>query len=212
MSVTDEADAAGGPDGAADDVEIVIAFPPCALEMPLRTPVEWEDLRYDRLFLREPTDAEFVAMLAEPVGRQRRVAISTICAIPTGVVARMAVGDTVRAFSYLVSFYDIGEVIGFGEASPAEGDTWPASAWDMPLRTPVQHAGVTYDRLSLREPTDAEFEQIMAQPDGKKRRFAISYITGVPTEVVDVIGIGDTVRAEAYLLSFFGIGQGSGVA
>lgn len=84
---------------------------------------------------------------------------------------------------------------------------WPPATFELMLRKPVTFAGEVYDRLSLREPTDAEMETIFKAPEGTARRVSIATVTGIPTGAVALMAIGDTVRAEAYLLSFFDIGQ-----
>lgn len=89
---------------------------------------------------------------------------------------------------------------------------WPPAEFELMLRAPVELAGQTYDRLPLREPTDDEWTKIMAAPEGQRRRLGIFLVTGIPQGAVAKMGIGDTVRAEAYLSSFFDIGQAIGVS
>lgn len=100
-------------------------------------------------------------------------------------------------------------------AGAAEGEfaiTWPASTWDMPLRKSlVTAADETITHLNLREPSMDEFEQIMAWPATTRRRKSVSLIAGLPMNEVAKIGVGDVVRAEAYLTSFFDVGQVIGV-
>lgn len=108
-----------------------------------------------------------------------------------------------------------GDFAGRGEGDlvlPSLEIRWPPETFELMLRKSVTHLDVTYDRLSLREPTDQEFEQIMKAPEGTKRRFAVSLVTGIPSGAIAQMGIGDTVRAEAYLLSFFDIGQAIGAS
>lgn len=89
---------------------------------------------------------------------------------------------------------------------------YPPAEWDMPLRKPVEHLGETYDRLQLRELTDDQWGLVMeATEGGPRRRKAISLAAGVPEGAVAKMGIGDTARAEAYLVSFFDIAQVIGV-
>lgn len=89
---------------------------------------------------------------------------------------------------------------------------WPPETFELTLRKPVIFKDLSYDALSLREPTDREFELIMKAPEGERRRTAIALVAGIPAGAVALMGIGDTVRAEAYLLSFFDIGQVIGVS
>lgn len=88
---------------------------------------------------------------------------------------------------------------------------WPPADFDMPLRAPVSLGGETYDSLSLREPTGDEWEKILAVPEAQRRRKAVSLVAGVPMGACALMGIGDLVRAEAYLNSFFETGQLIGV-
>ena len=96
------------------------------------------------------------------------------------------------------------------EAAPSPA--WPPAEYELVLRKPVTLDGVTVDRLQLREPTCWEWEQIVAQPIEKQRRYGVQLITGVSINLVAKMGIGDVVRAEKYLLSFFDMGQSIGVA
>lgn len=90
---------------------------------------------------------------------------------------------------------------------------WPQPEWDMPLRKPVPLLeGGEVASLSLREPTDAEWEEAQGKERGLARRFLISKVCGLPLQVVARIGIGDTIRAEEYLVSFFAFGQAIGVS
>lgn len=99
-----------------------------------------------------------------------------------------------------------------GEAAADFALAWPAPTWDMELRAPlVTKAEETLTHLNLREPTMAEFETIMAWPAATRRRKAVSLIAAVTMDDVARIGVGDVVRAEAYLTSFFDVGQVIGV-
>lgn len=89
---------------------------------------------------------------------------------------------------------------------------WPPEEFVLPLRQPVTHAGETFTEVTLREPTGLEWEKILAQPEGLRRRFAVSHIGGVPMAACALIGIGDLVRGENYLNSFFEVGQVIGVS
>ncbi len=95
----------------------------------------------------------------------------------------------------------------------AAGETvWPVTPWSLPLRAAlVTAADETVTHLHLREPTVAEFEQIIAWPLATRRRYSVSLITGLPMGDVARVAVGDVVRAEAYLTSFFDIGQVIGV-
>lgn len=99
-----------------------------------------------------------------------------------------------------------------GEAAPGFEVEWPPETWLMPLRRTLKtKADETIASLSLREPTMDEFEQIMRHPAETRRRFSVSLIAGLPMSEVAKIGVGDVVRAEAYLTSFFDVGQVIGV-
>ena len=93
------------------------------------------------------------------------------------------------------------------EGEPDQAQTWPEPTLDIVLRNPVTIGEETYDRLCLREPTAGEWEEIFAHPSATRRRYAVSRIAGVPMNAVKVMGVGDVVRAEAYLSSFFNIAQ-----
>lgn len=86
-------------------------------------------------------------------------------------------------------------------------EAWPADRFEIELRKPVELKGESYEVLSLREPTGAEWEEIFEHPLKTRRRFAISRIAGVPMGVTGQVGIGDLIRGEAYLNSFFELGQ-----
>lgn len=99
-----------------------------------------------------------------------------------------------------------------GAAAPDFIVAWPPATWDMPLRKPlVTAADETVTHLNLREPTMDEFEQIMAWPEATRRRKSVSLIACLTMKDVAKIGVGDVVRAEAYLTSFFDVGQVIGV-
>lgn len=89
---------------------------------------------------------------------------------------------------------------------------FPPEEFELVLRKPVELGGETYDRLQLREPTDEEWEKVMAAPDGKRRRVGLALVSGIPEKAIAKMAIGDTVRGEAYLTSFFDIGQVIGVS
>lgn len=95
---------------------------------------------------------------------------------------------------------------------PATGAAWPPAEFELVLRKPVSLDGVTVDRLQLREPTCWEWEQIVGQKVENQRRFSIQLISGVSSKLIAQMGIGDVVRAERYLLSFFEVGQAIGAA
>lgn len=89
---------------------------------------------------------------------------------------------------------------------------WPPAEFELRLRRPVTWKEETFESLPLREPTLAEFERILAQPEAKRRCASVSIVTGIPEGAVRMMDIGDVVRAEAYLTSFFDIGQVIGVS
>lgn len=90
-------------------------------------------------------------------------------------------------------------------ATPAS--PWPSDDWEMPLRKPVSVAGENVSALKLREPTCEEWEDCLAQPSLKQRRYIVSKVSGIPMAIVGQMGIGDVTRAEEYLLRFFEAGQ-----
>lgn len=97
-------------------------------------------------------------------------------------------------------------------AAPAEISApaikWPDPTLFLELRTPVENAdGTPVTVLQLREPTGAEWDEILAHPDASRRRFGVSKVSGLPMATVGKIGIGDLLVAEDYMLSFFDIGQ-----
>ena len=96
-------------------------------------------------------------------------------------------------------------------ASPRE-QPWPPAEFELVLRKPISLEGVTVDRLQLREPTCWEWEQIVGRAVSEQRRFGVQLISGVSTKLIAQMGIGDVVRAERYLLSFFEVGQAIGVS
>lgn len=88
---------------------------------------------------------------------------------------------------------------------------WPAREFELILRRPVTLPdGAEISSIMLREPTGAEWEEIMEHPVRSRRRFGISRVGGVPMKTCAAIGIGDLVRGEAYLTSFFEVGQAIG--
>lgn len=93
----------------------------------------------------------------------------------------------------------------------ADLPAWPDAEWDLLLRKPLaKKDGATITSIMLREPTGAEWEEIMAHPVATRRRYSISIIGGVPMGDLARVGIGDLVRGEAYLTSFFDVGQAIG--
>jgi hypothetical protein len=100
----------------------------------------------------------------------------------------------------------------FEDLEAAVAEAWPPGEFELVLRKPVSLDGVTVDRLQLREPTCWEWEQIVAQPIDKQRRFGVQLISGVSIKLIAQMGVGDVVRAEKYLLSFFEVGLRIGAA
>lgn len=89
-----------------------------------------------------------------------------------------------------------------------DGPQWPPSELVLVLRSPVtDKAGSEIAELHLREPTDDEWTKFSDHPEATRRRYAISTIAKIPMEAAAKIAIGDAVRAEAYLGSFFEFGQ-----
>lgn len=95
----------------------------------------------------------------------------------------------------------------FEAAAPPE---WPEPEFELTLRKPVTFKDETYSVVLLREPTGAEWEEMLAQPTAIRRRFMISKVGGIPMAATALIGIGDLVRGETYLMSFFDTGQAIG--
>lgn len=94
----------------------------------------------------------------------------------------------------------------------AAADPWPPAEFELVLRKPVTLEGTTVDRLQLREPTCWEWEQIVAQPEDKQRRYAVQLISGVSIKLIALMGVGDVVRAERYIIRFFEVGRTIAVA
>jgi hypothetical protein len=91
--------------------------------------------------------------------------------------------------------------------------TWPQADWEMPLRKALTlPEGGEIASLQLREPTEAEWETAKAKEPALQRRSLIAAVSGVPVQVVARMGIGDAVRAEEYLSSFFAAGLAIGVS
>ena len=94
-----------------------------------------------------------------------------------------------------------------GDFLAAEGPAWPPAEFLLELRRPITFKEETFSVLSLREPTGGEWEEIFDHPTKTRRRFAVSRIAGIPMGAAALIGIGDLVRADNYLASFFEVGQ-----
>ncbi|MES2034988.1 MAG: phage tail assembly protein, partial [Pseudomonadota bacterium] len=73
---------------------------------------------------------------------------------------------------------------------PPQEPAWPPAEFELVLRKPVSLDGVSCDRLQLREPTCWEWEQIIAQPIDKQRRFAVQLISGASIKLIALMGIG----------------------
>lgn len=99
------------------------------------------------------------------------------------------------------------ELAGLADPSADELPPWPPAEFELILRKPVDSPDGKIASIMLREPNGLEWEEIMATPTATRRRFGVSKIGGVPMKVCAQIGIGDLVRGEAYLTSFFDIGQ-----
>lgn len=89
-----------------------LAWPPSAVEMELRMPIEFADAQISTLSLREPTCGEWEEILAAPDHQQRRKAVSLVAGIPMKAIAMMGIGDVVRAEEYISAFFEIGQKIG----------------------------------------------------------------------------------------------------
>jgi len=77
-----------------------------------------------------------------------------------------------------------------------------ADTMTIVLRTPVEHAGVTYDKLDLREPTAAELEMMNAQEGTGADIFSLSLIAGVPRQAIGKIGARDLLKGVRFIASF----------
>lgn len=71
------------------------------------------------------------------------------------------------------------------------------------LRKPVEHAGISYATMTLREPTGAQWLE-WDKLDGLDRNLtAITVISGMPKPAVAKIGVRDLREAQDYLNAFF---------
>jgi hypothetical protein len=101
-------------DDTIDGVEAVApeaapAWPPSELTLTLRTPVvDAAGSEITELSLHEPTDDEWMAVMAHEVETRRRYAISRIAALPMTTVAKIKIGDVLRAENYLWGFIEVG--------------------------------------------------------------------------------------------------------
>ena len=86
-------------------------------------------------------------------------------------------------------------------ATAETADTLPDEL-ELPLRKPVEHAGMTYTHLKLKEPTAAQW----AEWDGKKGVdadiTAISVVGGIPSQAVAKIGARDIIIASRFIARF----------
>ena len=72
------------------------------------------------------------------------------------------------------------------------------------LRKPVKLADIVYDKLELREPTAAQWEQ-WDDLDGVKAEIrAVATVSGLPEAVVKQIGSRDLIKAAKFIASFLG--------
>lgn len=72
----------------------------------------------------------------------------------------------------------------------------------LTLRKPVEHGGMTYTQLTLKEPTAAQWNEW----DGKKGVdadiTAISVVAGIPSQAVAKIGARDLITASRFIARF----------
>jgi hypothetical protein len=104
------------------------------------------------------------------------------------------------------------DIAASGDILSAEGLAWPEAEFDLVLRRPITVGEDTVDRLQLHEPDGGQWEDIMAHSVATRRRYAVSRVSGVPMAACKQIGIGDLVRAEEYLNSFFEVGRAIGAS
>lgn len=88
----------------------------------------------------------------------------------------------------------------------AEEIKWPAAEFELKLRRPIKIVDEEVDTILLREPTGEEWEKMIAHPAPTRRRYGVSLIGGIPMKSAAQILIGDLVRGEEYLNSFFEVG------
>lgn len=106
---------------------------------------------------------------------------------------------------------DQDELEGLEDSAVEAAQVWPDREFELVLRKAVARPeGGDLTSIMLREPTGAEWEDIMACEVALRRRYSVSRIGGVPMKLCALIGIGDLVRGEAYLTSFFDVGQAIG--
>lgn len=113
MSPMDNEASAEAADAAAEDPEdSAPTWPPAELVLTLRKPItDAAGGAVAELHLREPTDDEWVKFSAFPEETRRRQAISLITKIPLETIARIGIGDTVRAENYFQAFFMLGQAI-----------------------------------------------------------------------------------------------------
>lgn len=87
---------------------------------------------------------------------------------------------------------------------------WPEPEFELVLRKPIKVADETVSTILLREPTTGEWEQMMAHPVPTRRRYCVSLIGAVPFKALAAAPIGDLVRGEEYINSFFEVGVAIG--
>lgn len=94
------------------------------------------------------------------------------------------------------------------ETHPEAAETAPAPSPLPPddlvvdLRRAVEFAGITYDKLALREPTADEWAQWDGKAGVEADIVAVSIVAGVPAGAVRKIGASDLLKASRYIAGF----------
>jgi hypothetical protein len=78
------------------------------------------------------------------------------------------------------------------------------------LRKPIEIAGITYDRLELREPTAGEMKKLEGKTGTTATIDLLFMVTGVPIGALDKLGVRDLRKATDYLEAFFTDGPSIG--
>ncbi|WP_395391495.1 phage tail assembly protein [Novosphingobium sp. BL-8A] len=70
------------------------------------------------------------------------------------------------------------------------------------LRKPVEHGGMTYTELSLKEPTAAQWGEWDGMKGVEADLMAVSVVSGIPRQAIAKIGARDLILASRYIARF----------
>lgn len=70
------------------------------------------------------------------------------------------------------------------------------------LRKPIEHGGVTYEALDLREPTADEWTRWAGKNEIEADILAVSTVAGIPQQAVRKMGARDLIQASRYIGRF----------